>query len=91
MQIKSKEYAGYFYIFSNKAGAIVEIEGLDYIKSMPSFVGLDLKYDIGSIIKKNNQKQIYCGMVTFKSKTYSELYDSFNYLSHSVSVVTNEP
>ena len=91
MQINSKEYAGYFYILSNKGGDIVEIEGLDYIKSMPSFVGLDMKYEIGSTIKKNNQKQIYCGMATFKSNTYSELYDNFNSLSHSVSVVTNEP
>ena len=90
MNLTSKIYGAYFYILSENEGTIIDIQGINLLKSISGFSKIELKYNVGSFIKKKKNEKIYCGMVLLKSTSYKELYNSLNYLQNNIRVITNE-
>jgi hypothetical protein len=88
MHTLTKEYAAYYYILSDTAGTIIDITGLNKLKSHARLVDIDIKYGIGSKLKNITNNKIYCGMIVLKAETYQELYDILDSLNRSVKVIT---
>jgi hypothetical protein len=90
MYTLAKGYAAYYYILSDTTGTIIDITGLNKIKTYTGLMEIDIKYGVGSKLKSSDNNKIFCGMIILKAKKYQELYDILDLLSRSVKVITSD-
>lgn len=82
-------FAAYLQLYSDKAGTVRAVTGLDEIMAEPEVVDVYLLRDIGSVIHNANGYRDVCGVVWLKSDSYRDTRAAVDRVGKRVSFQTD--